>query len=572
MHPNGRSEHCCSPAIHQLLKDMTVSQILYQLLVYFIPIQLCLGQAPVFEQQRRWEGVTGEALYNHSPLIPDGTEITILLFKGMPHCRYFLVKEDRRPFSITVTPCDAALEWRISIQKWPTHSARQSFRRSQWGRDTTRELFSYKGNTVKSYVQISSHSAFYKLHLISIRSDTQIRVYMTTNPQSKPPDPAIPFDPRVDVTSVGQTTVALAWKASPSILRYQEHIQYCILVNQKHNYNSLCAAEPQLKHPDDLWPELPVVSIYSAGRAVHLAGMDDLLRPSTAFSSPFTKGPKLDVTRLCVGNRNVYSVSELQPNTRYYFDVFAVNVLTSTSSAYKGTFAKTLQWPDPNILDLKEGIMIQVYIRKGGQKFYSFRPDTQHRRVQFTLYSCGEVHVQIERNSKLVLSAIVGNLKHFQLKGKAKARYMIGIKSTEPVEVPVKILVSTRPNKAFFPRLPGNLKLKTFDKLRTCNSVTVAWLGTQEQNEYCLYKREIKDQVEKEIKKPNRCFGPERRDVSEKVSCKYFYKLNTQHAVAVQKVTGLKAGTTYLFDVYVFGHRGHSLKYQSKVIKTRKAC
>ncbi|XP_041032167.1 protein NDNF-like [Carcharodon carcharias] len=495
------------------------------------------------------------------------------LAKSIP-CRYFLVKEDKSPFSVTVTPCDAALEWRLTIQDWPTHSAHRSGRSQEleWDSDTPRDLFTYKGNAVKSYVRISSHSAFYMLQLMSIESNTQIRVYMTTNPQSEPPDPEIPFDPRVDVTSVGQTTVTLAWNASPSILRYQEHIQYCLLINQKQNYKSLCAAKTQVERLDDHRPDVPVVSIYSGGRVVHLTGMEDLLLPSRVLSSSFSKEPKLDVMQLCVGNRNVYSMSELQPNTRYYFDVFAVNVLTNTSSAYTGTFAKTLQWPDPKILDLKEGIMIQVYVRKGGQKFYSFRPDTWHRRAQFTFYSCGKVYVQIERNGKLALSGKVENLKHFQLKGKAKTRYVIGIKSTESSETPVKILASTRPNKALFPRLPASLKLKTFDKLRTCNSVTVAWLGTQEQNKYCLYKREIREQVEKEIKRLNRCFGPERWKISEKVRCKYFHNLNSQRAVTVEKVSGLKAGTPYLFDVYVFGYRGHSVKYQSKVIKTRKAC
>ncbi|XP_078055395.1 protein NDNF-like [Mustelus asterias] len=554
----------------QPLMDMSTSRILYQLLLHFIPAQLCRGVGPVSVQQQRWEEVTGgEALYNHSPLLPEGREITIFLFKDVPHSRYFLVK-DRSPFSVTVSPCDAALEWRLSVQEWLTHGAHPFSERTQRGSDTTRDLFTYKGNAVKSYVQISSHPAFYRLQLIATGSDTQIRAYMTINPQSKPPDPEIPFDPRVHVTAVGQTTVALAWKASPSTFRYQEHIQYCLLVNQKRNYHSLCAAEARVERPEGLWPELPVISIYSGGQVVHLTGMEDLLLPSRVFHGP--KEPKSDITRLCVGNRNAYSVSELQPDSRYYFDVFAVNVLTNTSSAYIGTFAQTLQWPDPNILDLKEGIMILISIRKGGQKLFSFRPDRWHRKVQFTFDACGEVYVQIRRNGKLVLSAKVANLKHFQLSGKARARYVIGIKSRESSKAAVKILVSTRPNKAFFPRLPENLKLKTFDKLRTCNSVTVAWLGTQEQNKYCLYKREVKGQLENEMKKPSRCFGPERRRVSEKVHCKHFHHMNTQHAVTVEKVTGLKAGTTYLFDVYVFGYKGHSAKYQSKVVKTRKTC
>ncbi|XP_067828424.1 protein NDNF-like [Heptranchias perlo] len=591
-----RSEHCVVDFLRkqdsfgpkhfaELLVEMSVCGICCSLLLYLTPILLCQAQSPAFVQQLRWEGGAGEAPYDYSPLLPDGREITVFLFRDLPQSRYFLVKEDKTPFSITVTPCDAPLEWRLAVQEmpehltWKSHSKNRSAHRPgklqklQRNPGATRELFTYKGIAVETYVRVLSHSAFYRLELISTEGDTQIRVYLTTHPEMEPPYPELPFDPRVDVTSVGQTTVTLAWKPSPSVLRYEGNIQYCLLVNQKHNYKSLCAAETQSELPDDLWPDLPVVSIYSKDQLIHLAGMEDLLLPSNVLSSPFSKEPESGVMQFCIGNKSVYAVSELQPNTQYYFDVFAVNVLTNTSSAFTGTFAKTLQRPDPNILELKEGIMIQVDVGKDGQKFYSFRPGTWHRKVQFTFYSCGEMHIQIERNGKLVASENVENLKHVQLKGKTRARYIVGIKSTGPSEASVKILVSTSPNKPLFPRLPDNLKLKTFDKLRTCNSVTIAWLGTREENKYCLYKREIEEeQVEKEIKKPNRCFGPERRKVSEKVHCKYFHNLKRLRAVTVEKVRGLRAGTTYLFDVYVIGHRGHSVKYQSKVVKTRKAC
>ncbi|XP_051897306.1 protein NDNF-like [Pristis pectinata] len=557
-----------------LLVEMLVSQVLCQFLLHLGLICLCQGHSPVFAQQQRWERVTNEAMYNYSPLLPDGTEITIFLFRDLPQSHYFQVR-DKSPFSIRVNPCDAALEWKVTVHDWPAHGTYSSekLNKLEWNQVTKRDLFSYKGNIAQTYVRASSHSTFHRLELLSTERNTQIRVYLTTKPENEPPYPELPFDPRVNVASVGQTAVTLAWKPSPSVLQDEENIQYCLLVNQKHNYQSLCAAENQAELGDGLWPDLPVVSIYSGGQEIYLTRTEDIQLPTHLLSNPISREPKMDVMQLCVGNRNIYSISELQPNTQYYFDVFAVNVLTNTSSAYTGTFAKTLQWPDPNILSLKEGIMIQVYVRKDGLKFYSFRPKTWHRRVQFTFHSCGKIYVRIERNGKVMVSESTENLKHFQLNGKSKARYIIGIKSMGPSEVLVKILVSTRPNKPLFPRLPDSLKLKSFDRLRTCNSVTVAWLGTSEQNRYCLYKREIGgQQLERERNKQNWCFGPETRRVSEKVGCRHFHHLNPQRAVAVEKVMGLKAGTTYLFDIYVIGHKGHSVKYQGKVIKTRKAC
>ncbi|XP_062926248.1 protein NDNF-like [Mobula hypostoma] len=550
---------------------MLVSQVLCQSLLHLALICLCQGQNREFVKQQRWDRVTNDAMYDYSPLLPDGTEITIFLFRDLPQSHYFQVR-DKTPFSIRVNPCDATVEWKVTVDEWPAHGT-YPLEKLEWNWVSKKDLFSYKGNTAQTYVQTSSHSTFHRLKLLSTERSIQIRVYLTTKPENEPPYPDLPFDPRVNVASVGRTTVTLAWKPSPALLQDEENIQYCLLVNQKHNYQSLCAADNQAELGAGLWPDLQVVSIYSGGQAIHLTRTEDIQLPNNLLSSPVSGEPKVDIMQLCVGNRNIYSVPELLPNTQYYFDVFAVNVLTNTSSAYTGTFAKTLQWPDPNVLELKEGIMIQVYVRKDGLKFYSFRSKTWHRKVQFTFHSCGKIYTRIERNGKAMVSESIENLKHFQLNGKAKARYIIGIKSMGPLEVLVKILVSTRPNKPLFPRLPDSLKLKSFNRLRTCNSVTVAWLGTSEQNRYCLYKREIgEQQLERERKNQSWCFGPEARRVSEKVGCKHFHNLNPQRAVAVEKVTGLKAGTTYLFDIYVIGHKGHSVKYQSKVVKTRKAC
>ncbi|XP_007895616.1 protein NDNF-like [Callorhinchus milii] len=540
-------------------------------------------------QGRGWDGTSDRALYNYSPVLPDGMEITVFLFRNLPQRHYFVLKTDTTPFSITVTPCDAPLEWHLAAANSNKKAAGKGsdgdaykhgkLQKHQQSWEAMRDLFIYKGNAVETYVSVSSHSTFYRLELTSTEKNTRIRVYMTTSPQTDPPYPELPFDPRVDVTSVGQTMVTLAWKPSPSILRYEENIQYCLLINQEHNYKSLCAAEAQVESSDDLWPDIPVVSIFSSLQEIHVANTKgyhvELLSPSksSTLNSPLLWEKELDIIQQCIGNKNVYVVSDLQPNTQYYFDVFAVNILTNTSTAYTGTFAKTLQQPDPKVLGLKEGNMIQVYVGKEKQKVYSFRAGVWNRRVQFTFYSCGEVHVQIERNGKLLVSENIESLKHFQLRGKAKARYVVGIKSMESFEASVKILVSTHFNKPIFPQLPESLKLKTFDKLRTCNSVTIAWLGTQERNKYCLYKTEIEqERAKKEIRKANGCFGPEVRNLAEKVHCKYFHNLNKLRAVTTEEVRGLEPGKIYLFDVYVIGHTGHSVKYQSKLVKTRKVC
>lgn len=35
------------------------------------------------------------------------------------HRYYFVVEEDNTPLSVTVTPCDAPLEWKLTLQELP---------------------------------------------------------------------------------------------------------------------------------------------------------------------------------------------------------------------------------------------------------------------------------------------------------------------------------------------------------------------------------------------------------------------------------------------------------------------
>lgn len=112
------------------------------------------------------------------------------------------------------------------------------------------ELFSYKGNDVEYFLSSSSPSGLYQLELLSTEKDTHFKVYATTTPESDQPYPELPYDPRVDVTSFGRTTVTLAWKPSPTASILKQPIEYCVVINKEHNFKSLCAAETKMNADD----------------------------------------------------------------------------------------------------------------------------------------------------------------------------------------------------------------------------------------------------------------------------------------------------------------------------------
>ncbi|XP_036373475.1 protein NDNF [Megalops cyprinoides] len=537
--------------------------------------------------------VRDKALFHDSSAIPDGAEINSYLFRDTPKRYYFVVEEDNTPLSVTVTPCDAPLEWKLSLQELPEESSGGSGepepldqQKLQVTVDEGTELFSYKGNDVESYVAASSPSGLYQLELLSTEKDSNFKVYATTTPESDQPYPELPYDPRVDVTSLGRTTVTLAWKPTPTGARLRQPVQYCVVINKEHNFKSLCAVEAKISADDTFMAAPKPGRDFSPFDFSHFGfpsendfGKDRALAGSKALSNKVTRAyaarQKADIQKVCIGNKNIFTVSDLKPDTQYYFDVFAVNAATNMSTAYVGTFARTKEEAKQKTAELKDGKVADVFIKRKGSKFLRFAPVSSHQKVTFYVHSClDSVQIQVRRDGKLVLSQNVEGVRQFQLRGKAKAKYLIRLRGSRKGASMLKILATTRPNKQPFPSLPEDTRIKAFDKLRTCTSVTVAWLGTQDRNKFCVYRRQVEDSFSEEQRRreQNQCAGPETRKKSEKVLCKYFHSPNLQKAVTTETIKGLEPGKSYLLDVYVVGHSGHSVKYQSKLVKTRKFC
>ncbi|NWT72682.1 NDNF protein, partial [Prunella himalayana] len=560
------------------------------LLLLLLPLHSRPQKLPTRDEELFQLQIRDKAFFHDSSVIPDGAEISSYLFRDTPKRYFFVVEEDNTPLAVTVTPCDAPLEWKLSVQELPEEASGEGSgdpepleqQKQQITNEEGTELFSYKGNDVEYFVSSSSPSGLYQLDLLSTEKDTHFKVYATTTPESDQPYPELPYDPRIDVTSLGRTTVTLAWKPSPTASLLRQPIQYCIVINKEHNFKSLCAVEAKLSS-DDAFMMAPKPGLdFSPFDFAHFgfpadnnSGKERGFLKSSKFGRQTSPKPRVDLHRVCIGNKNIFTVSDLKPDTQYYFDMFAVNTNTNMSTAYVGTFARTKEEAKQKTVELKDGKVTDVFIKRKGAKFLRFAPVSSHQKVTFSVHSCLDaVQIQVRRDGKLLLSQSVEGVRQFQLRGKAKAKYLIRLKGSKKGASMLKILATSRPNKQSFPSLPEDTRIKAFDKLRTCSSVTVAWLGTQERNKFCIYKREVDDSYNEEQKKreQNQCLGPDTRKKSEKVLCKYFHSQNIQKAVTTETIRGLQPGKSYLLDVYVIGHGGHSVKYQSKLVKTRKFC
>uniref|UniRef100_A0A8D2D1Q1 Protein NDNF n=1 Tax=Sciurus vulgaris TaxID=55149 RepID=A0A8D2D1Q1_SCIVU len=563
----------------------------WSLLWLLLPLGSRAQKLPTRDEELFQMQIRDKALFHDSSVIPDGAEISSYLFRDTPRRYFFVVEEDNTPLSVTVTPCDAPLEWKLGLQELPEHSSGESSgdrepleqQRQQATHEQGTELFSYRGNAVEAFLSSSSPAGLYQLELLSTEKDTHFKVYATTTPESDQPYPELPYDPRVDVTALGRTTVTLAWKPSPTASLLNQPVQYCVVINKEHNFKSLCAVEAKLG-ADDAFMMVPKPGLdFSPFDFTHFGFPPDHLGKDRSFlaktspkpARPVYLRPKSDIQKVCIGSKNIFTVSDLKPDTQHYFDVFVVNANTNMSTAYVGTFARTKGEAKQKTLELKDGKATDVFVKRKGAKFLRFAPVSSHQKVTFFVHSCLDaVQVQVRRDGKLLLSQSVEGIRQFQLRGKPKAKYLIRLKGNKKGASMLKILATTRPGKQSFPSLPEDTRIKAFDRLRTCSSATVAWLGTQERNKFCIYRKEVDDHYNEEQRKreQNQCLGPDTRQKSEKVLCKYFHSQNLQKAVTTETIKGLQPGKSYLLDVYAIGHGGHSVKYQSKVVKTRKLC
>lgn len=471
-----------------------------------------------------------------------------------------------------------------------------------WWRDagTEERIHSFTGNAVDTYVGPSSaRASIYILRLRSKEQNTKATVYLHEGQGPSGTFPVLPADPRVHTLGVGMTSVTLSWAPSASLTglpHTQKGYDYCVLVNSKHNYPSLCAAQQSIRKERNKKREKKEKRRVTAWPVLK----DWWWQQWDAYSESKPQASSLtdeyaDLQCVCKGTESVCTVSELLPDTQYYFDVFVIDKLNGTSVSYTGTFARTHEEARPAVTPLREGELRWVTFRDKGsnsEQLFSFRPRGWQQSGLLTLQSCGggqKVKVTVSSKGQVLTSQAVGRdlvqiwlqggpsyLIHLAREGATSAQTAAADPSLpEGLTASIKLQTSSAYHRKAVPSLPSTLQIKSFNRLRSCNSVTLAWMGTEERSLYCVYRRELgagEQEAGGASAATAPCVGPESRSDTERVLCKYFQELNPRRAVTTAVIGGLEPGVAYVFDVYLMRRWGIPIKYASKIVKTRKEC
>lgn len=468
------------------------------------------------------------------------------------------------------------------------------------GPGTEQKMHSFTGNALDTYRGPSDpHATIYIMRLRSKQESTRATVYLHEGLGPSGAFPLLPADPRVHTLGVGMTSVTLSWAPSPSISSLphtQKSYDYCVIANAQRNYPSLCAARESMRkeknHKEERKARSGGVTVWPILKEWWWQQWGSYPQPQSPLSA--LTDVYADPQCVCQGTESVCTVSELLPDTHYYFDVFVIDRLNGTSMAYMGTRAQTHEEARTAITTLREGELRWVTFNDRGsssEQFFTFRPRGLQQSGLLTLQSCGggeKVRVTVSSKGQVLTSqAVQGDLAHIWLRGSPS--YLIHLKREGPTTghisgtaparlgglmAPVKMQVSSAYHRRGVPSLPSTLQIKSFNRLRGCNSVTLAWMGTEERSLYCVYRRKVANHEEaggvSALTAP--CLGPESRSDTERVLCKYFQELNPRRAVTTAVIGGLEPGMAYVFDVYLMRRWGIPIKYASKMVKTRKEC
>ncbi|KAM3605550.1 uncharacterized protein V6R79_000640 [Siganus canaliculatus] len=576
----------------------------------------CLGAALALFCGSSWpQAHSVLAPENEVPLrpttwLPEGKVTSITLPKGRTRRLYFTLKKKASAVSVTVSPCDLPIEWSLAartLKDKPLKSLQWSTKKSEpevwWqGPATEEKMHSFTGSTVDTYRGPSHpHASIYIVRLRSKQQNTRATVYLHEGLGPSGAFPLLPADPRVHTLGVGMTSVTLSWAPSTSITSLphsQKSHEYCVLVNSEQNYPSLCAVRNGARKENDKKQERKErkrrVTAWPILKEWWWQQWDSYPEPQSP-ASPLTD-EFTDLQCVCRGTDSVCTVSELLPDIQYYFDVFVIDKLNGTSMAYKGTFARTHEEARAAVTTLREGELRWVTFTDRGsssEQLFNFRPRGLQQSGLLTLQSCsGGEKVKVTVTSKgqvLTSQAVGGDLAHIWLQGSPS--YLIHLEKegttkghmSDPKDpalsggltASVKMQTSSAYHRRGVPSLPSTLQIKSFNRLRGCSSVTLAWMGTEERSLYCVYRRKLGSREAEEggvtaLTAP--CLGPESRSDTERVLCKYFQELNPRRAVTTAVIGGLEPGMAYVFDVYLMRRWGIPIKYTSKMVKTRKEC
>ncbi|XP_066446507.1 protein NDNF-like [Eleutherodactylus coqui] len=504
--------------------------------------------------------------------LPVGQRVDGFLTVDMPVRYYFTVNKNQSAVTVRVTPCESPILWTLSVLSTQDY-AKNPIPRRRYHHLGPQKIFSFKGNGEESFSFIVMADGYYFLDFMSLESDTSFQVFVWNQGDDSVPWPTLPEDPWVDVLLVEENKVDLSWQ--PSLGPAGTEVEYCVFINRKHNYKTLCATELDAKNELEYFQDyldvkskksLNIITEKSKSKvkASKSEQIPSMVGEDNFLSSKTMAGGQ----RMCVGTSLNATIHGLKPKSLYYFDVFAVNPKEGSSVAYTGTFAETKAKPRSHIPKLPDDEMVNIFLKRKGVKIMSISPSKQGLKWLFVHSCLHKVHIQIMVNGQIDVSKSLQGAQNFKLLGNPNDDFIISLKSSKGGLGLVKLFTTTAHSHLPFSNLPADINMSV--SKRSCSSATVTWIGSGPGIKYCIYVRHLEHHLDLKLihKHQNSCLNTNARSRAEKVACRHSGSQTTLE----EHITDLKPGKAYLIDLYFIGSHNNTIKFPSQVVKTQEWC
>ncbi|XP_072256624.1 protein NDNF-like [Pyxicephalus adspersus] len=507
--------------------------------------------------------------------LPIGQKVDGFLSVEMPIRYYFNVNRSQSAVTVRVTPCESPILWTLSFLAAHDSFEQWAFRQKHHHR-APQALYSFEGNGEETFSSAVTSDGFFFLDIISLESDTSFEVFVWKNQDGIPPWPQLPSDPRVDVLSVQDDKVKLSWK--PSLGPAEADFEYCVFINKKHNFKTLCAIPLSAKksldgHQDD--EDDMTLNVIAEGFKKKVNAYP---KPSKSLRIPgvvkyetnefWSSQSLVGSHRVCVGPWTNATIPNLKPKSLFYFDVFAISRKHGTSVAYTGTFAETKAKYKSQVPKLPNDEEVNIFLKSKGVKVVAVDPPSYGFKWLFVHSCLHKVHIQIILNGQVQLSQNINGAQNFKLGGNSKGSFVISLKSGKGGLGLVKLFATNMHNNLPFPSLPSAINLSVSKK--SCSSATLTWTSNGYGNKYCIYARHIEQNLDLKLiqKHQNSCLSTSYRSPAEKVLC----RKGGSKTLLEEHITDLKPGKAYLFDLYLIGQYNTTIKFPSRALKTQEWC
>ncbi|XP_076318243.1 neuron derived neurotrophic factor nord isoform X2 [Tachypleus tridentatus] len=515
-----------------------------------------------------------EVFYDNK-VLPEDAEVRVFVFRDEVKKVFFLVEREHSPLSLTITPCSAPIQWKLSLRHFPV-SGNQQGKDIQQNEITSGDVApsysvlqaTYFGQEQRTYTNLNSYAGLYMLEMDSHGNDTSVKIFVSTKPEVHFPHPLLPSNPRVGILKVRRNRVLITWMISPTESEHNQVVEYCVSANLRKSYKTQCEVDADIN--GDIPPTPPPWAGFGFW-------WEKLARKKLLMK---VRGIKKSVTVLddiiyeCVGRKTWHMFRDLQEGTTYFFDVFSVNPVTNASIAYLGASTTTKVSKSGRIRDHSlTTLKLEESDDFSSVSSYTLRQKTPV--LYFFVRSCtgpGPVDFEVSLNRNVLLNTRVMSTETLSINDALNGTYTFTVSSLVRQTREVQLFVSRRYWKFPFPDLPKDKRILVFDSLTTCDSVMLAWRASSDDKvRYCIYQsNDTRNLMPLFTCEPKYEHGYNR----EEVMCRRYnrYSRHRIQDLIMQKVKGLNPGNSYVFEVHVTKARGNTLPYEQVLATTRKHC